>query len=185
VTAELTISRHDGAGALELQDELVSLYSASHGDVVHIPFMSPERYRQRLVDMYAPLAGFELVTGRLDGELAGYAFGSPRPNSASTWEDLRRARPDLPVPSTPLPIYIFREFAVHPEHQGRGYGRLLHDALLGPRTEPLAHLLVRQDNDRARYAYQKWGWEGAGTLQPFPDAPVFDVMVRRLPLLPR
>jgi GNAT superfamily N-acetyltransferase len=185
VTDELIIDRHGAAGALRLQDELLTVYNASHADVTHIPFMSPERFRERLVELYAPIPGFELVTGRLGTELVGYAFGSPRWESASTWAQIHAALPDFPVPAGTEPIYIFREFAVRPDRQYRGYGRRLHDALLGSRPESLAHLLVRQDNVRARSAYLSWNWQLAGTVHPFPDAPIFDAMIRELPLTPR
>jgi hypothetical protein len=57
----------------------------------------------------------------------------------------------------------------------------LHDALLFSRPEWLAFLLVRLDNP-ARFAYVSWGWRKIGEQQPFPDSPVFDEMVRTLPL---
>lgn len=104
-------------------------------------------------------------------------LGRPR-----LWDDLRRALAQHPTPAEPEPIYIFREFAVHPRHQRQGHGRALHDALLAPRPEPLAHLLVRPDNTPAKSAYLSWGWRAIGQKQPFPDSPTFDAMVRVLPL---
>jgi ribosomal protein S18 acetylase RimI-like enzyme len=123
-----------------------------------------------------------MVSGWLDDELIGYAFGSPRPNSAATWAEVRAGLPDMQTPAEPEPIYIFREFAVHPDHQGKGHGRTIHDELLGARPEPLAHLLVRVENDRARNAYISWGWRKIGTVRPFPEAPVMEAMVVELPL---
>jgi ribosomal protein S18 acetylase RimI-like enzyme len=180
VSDELVVGHHGAAGALKIADEILSVYTASHADVLDVPFLAPERFRQRLVDLYAPLPDFELITGRVGAELVGYAFGSPRHESAATWEEVHRVLPDIPV--RPDPIYIFREFAVRPECQRQGYGRRLHDALLGTRPEPLAHLLVRRDNARARTTYLSWNWRLAGTSQPFPDSPLCDVMVHPLPL---
>jgi GNAT superfamily N-acetyltransferase len=85
------------------------------------------------------------------------------------------------VRSAEEPVYFFREFAIDPSYQGKGYGRLLHDALLKTRPEGLAHLLVRQDNP-AKSTYTHWRWQIAGQVQPFSDAPVMDAMVRVLPL---
>ena len=89
--------------------------------------------------------------------------------------------PGIPQPATSEPIYFFREFAVRPEHQGKGHGRSLHNALLKTRSERLAHLLVRQDNP-VQHTYRHWGWHVAGVIQPFEDAPVMNAMVLRLPI---
>ena len=62
----------------------------------------------------------------------------------------------------------------------RGYARTLHDALLHNRPEQRATLLVIPDNTPAQAAYRSWGWTKLGELQPFPDAPVFDTMIRDL-----
>lgn len=58
-----------------------------------------------------------------------------------------------------------------------GYARIIHDALLSGRTEPLAYLLVRVGNP-ARTAYESWGWRVIGQDQPFPDSPMMDEMAK-------
>jgi ribosomal protein S18 acetylase RimI-like enzyme len=71
---------------------------------------------------------------------------------------------------------------VHPAHQRKGVGRQVHDALLAPRPEPAAELLVRKHNVPAQAAYRSWGWVQLGEKQPFPDSPRFDRLVLKLPL---
>ena len=181
VNDKLTIRRYRAVETMNLQDHVLPVYAASHADLVDDPWFPPERFWQRLVSLYAPGRGFELVAGWMGDLLVGYAFGSPRYDSAAIWEDVRQALPELLVPTEPEPVYIFREFAVHPQHQRRGYGRIIYDALLSARPEPLAHLLVRPDNALAIRAYMSWDWRKIGQKQPFPDAPVLDVMVRELP----
>jgi ribosomal protein S18 acetylase RimI-like enzyme len=182
VPLELSLRRHDAAETLQLKDRVLPVYGASHAPVIHDPWFSEAKFWDRLVQLYAPGRDFEMVSGWLDDELIGYAFGSPGGDAAATWAAVNTALPDIPVPDEPEPIYIFREFAVHPDHQGRGYGRRIHDELLMKRSEPLAHLLVRTDNDQARGAYTSWGWRRIGSRQPFPDSPVLDAMVIQLPL---
>jgi GNAT superfamily N-acetyltransferase len=133
------------------------------------------------VELYVPSRDFGLVAVWQDGTMAGYAFGSPKDNSSDIWEMVKLSLPEIPVPQEPVPIYFFREFAVHPSYQGKGYGHKIHDALLKTRLEPLAHLLVRMDNP-AKASYAHWGWQVAGKVQPFADSPVMDAMVRVLPL---
>jgi len=130
--------------------------------------------------LYAPGRDFGTVAGWLDDLMVGYAFGSPRDRAQDIWDEVRSALPDVPIPEQPEPVYIFREFAVDPRWQRHGFGRVLHDALLGDRPEQLAHLLVRPANIAARSAYLSWGWRKIGEIQPFPDAPTMDSMVLKL-----
>jgi GNAT superfamily N-acetyltransferase len=178
--SDLVLARYDSSGARELGDELAAIYAAARADQAHNPFYSRERFLERL-EMYLPGREFELVTATLGGVMVGFAFGNPRDRTAEIWEAVSKALPYIVVPEDPDPVYIFRELNVDPGYQGRGYGRVLHDALLRARPEKLADLLVRPDNP-ARLAYLSWGWQRLGELQPFPDSPVFDEMVRVLPL---
>jgi GNAT superfamily N-acetyltransferase len=179
--SDVRIKHYDGNEALQLKEPMLRVYLASHHDQQHNPWFGPGPFWQRLVELYAPGQGFSLVVAWQDGTMIGYAFGSPTGKPQSVWDMIRSAMPDVSVATTADPIYFFREFAVDPECQGKGYGRLLHDALLMARPESLAHLLVRQDNP-AKHAYARWGWHIVGQVQPFDDAPVMDAMVLRLPI---
>jgi GNAT superfamily N-acetyltransferase len=177
---ELRIIHYDAAGTIGLREPLKELYLRSHLDQQHNPFYSPEQFWERLEALYAPGRGFGTVTGWLNDVMVGYAFGSPRDKTQDIWDEVRAALPDVPIPEQPEPVYIFRELAVDPPWQRRGFGRVLHDALLEDRPERLAHLLVRLDNVAARSAYLSWGWRKISEIQPFPHAPVMDAMVLRL-----
>jgi GNAT superfamily N-acetyltransferase len=178
------LSFHEEPGeVLQLKDALNSTYEAARVDQQHDPFFTPERFWQRLLDLYLPSKDFGLCAGWLDGEMIGFAFGSvrDRDSSAPIWASAAPVLPGRPGPVQETDVYIFRELNVRPEHQGHGYGRELHDALLDRRPESVAHLLVRKDNDRARRAYFSWGWRRIGELRPFQDAPLMDEMVIALP----
>jgi GNAT superfamily N-acetyltransferase len=181
-STRLATQIHDAASSLALREDVLSIYAAAHSDQGHDPWAAPGRFWERLVDIYSRTRDFAMVTARTEGAVVGYAFGSPRDESGEIWQAVRSALPGLSRPDDSAPVYIFREFAVHPDWQRRGVGRVLHDALLSTRPEPLAHLLVRQDNARARAAYLSWGWRRIGRQRPFPDSQVFDAMVRTLPL---
>lgn len=158
----------------------MDVYKASHADQLHDPWFSPASFWQRLVDLYLPGRDFETVVGWVGGRVVGYAFGSPREQQPEIWADLRSAYPEFELPAAEVPMYLFREFAVHPDYQRRGIGRTLHDALLEPRPEPVAELLVRKDNVPAQAAYRSWGWQQLGEKQPFADSPIFDRLVLNL-----
>lgn len=174
--SSLQIERHDAASTLGLRDDLLDVYRAAHHDLMSDPWWHPDRFWERLVSLYVPTTDFELVAGRLEGRVLGYAFGSPRNEAPDYWRKARAVLPDLALPADDEAAYVFREFAVHPDHQRQGYGRVLHDDLLASRPERLAHLLVRPDNIPARTAYVSWGWRMIGHKQPFPDAPVLEEM---------
>jgi GNAT superfamily N-acetyltransferase len=179
--ADVRIAHYGSEGALRLKNPILAVYLASHHDRQHDPWFGPDQFWQRLVELYAPSRDFGLVAAWQDDVMVGYAFGSPKDSSADIWQMVEKEIPDMPAPKISEPIYFFREFAVDPRHQGMGYGRLLHDALLSKRPERIAHLLVRQDNP-AKNTYLRWGWQIVGQVQPFDDAPVMDAMVRVLPV---
>ncbi|MEV6927082.1 GNAT family N-acetyltransferase [Dactylosporangium sp. NPDC051485] len=166
--------RHTGPTGLdELQQQILRVYSASHADQMHNPWFHPDQFWDRLINLYAPTRAFDLVSGWRDEEMVGYAFGSAR-DTDNPWPEIRRVLPHL---QPDQPVYIFREFAVHPDWQRRSYGHEIHDELLRNREEQVAQLLVRPDNGPALAAYHSWGWVKATTKQPFPDSPVFDLLI--------
>ncbi|WP_039799646.1 GNAT family N-acetyltransferase [Nocardia araoensis] len=175
----LDLAHYDAAEALELEDELKALYFDSHREQQDNPWYSPVRFWERLEEMYAPITGFELVAGRIGGRMIGYAFGTPYSRPQAVWKKAIRVYPQSAPETEGAPVYIFREFAVHPDYQGQGFARTIHDALLTRRPEPLAYLLVRVGNP-ARAAYEAWGWRVIGQDQPFADSPIMDEMARLL-----
>ncbi|BCK54998.1 GNAT family N-acetyltransferase [Nocardia wallacei] len=177
--SELTLERYDANGALGLADELKAVYLASHLEQQGDPWYSPDRFWDRLEQLYAPIPEFELVGGWVDHRLVGYAFGTPYGRPKGVWEKAVRVFPTFGPVTMDDPVYIFREFAVHPAAQGKGYARSIHDALLSERPEPLAYLLVRVGNP-ARKAYESWGWRVIGQTRPFADSPAMDEMARVL-----
>ncbi|MET8152069.1 GNAT family N-acetyltransferase [Actinoplanes sp. NPDC049668] len=173
-TGRLTLRHHGPQDALTMRDVLVPVYVATHAHLVGVdPWNAPEKWWERLSGTYSRTRDFGLVTGWHGDELAGYAFGSPN-DTGRLWPAIDAVFPHLQQAG---PVYIYREFAVRPDLQRRGYGRMIHDELLRGRPEQAAHLLLRKDNDSARAAYLAWGWKPAGEVKPFSDSETFDAMV--------
>lgn len=178
---ELTVERVDADGMRERRQLLLDVYAEVYADRLGDPFFSLPRYRERL-EGYAARDGFTLVTGELDGELIGYALGYTLPAGSRWWNGLRdHVHPELLVEDGRR-TYALTEVMVRADWRRRGHARALHDALLSGRREERATLLVLPGNVPARTAYLAWGWHKLGKLQPFDDAPVYDAMVRQLPL---
>lgn len=141
---------------------MVQLYVDANQDVLHLSFFSREQFEAAFVKQRAH-DGFELVTAHLGGKLVGVIFG---------------------FTEIPGEQYAICELMVAPAYQRRGIAKRLHDELLRLRPEHRADLYVRKDNARANAAYQKWGWQKVGEVQPRADAPVLDELQLPLPLVP-
>ncbi|MEU7141419.1 GNAT family N-acetyltransferase [Nocardia sp. NPDC046473] len=178
--AGLKVVRYDASDTLRQADEIKAVYLAAHLRQQDNPWYHPAKFWERLQELYAPIPDFELVAGWLDGRIVGYAFGTPHRRPQEVRDTAAHVFPALAAEAADAPVYIFREFSVHPDHQGQGYGRKIHDASLSERPERLAYLLVRAENP-ARSLYTSWGWQPIGQDQPFADWPMMDAMAKQLP----
>jgi ribosomal protein S18 acetylase RimI-like enzyme len=176
---QLTIERSDASGLHEQRDELLKVYAEVYADRLDDPFFSLPRYWERL-EAYGQRDGFSLVTGRLGGELIGYALGYTLPAGSRWWQGLRDAIDPKVLEEDGRRTFALTEIMVRSQWRRKGYARALHDALLADRAEERATLLVLPDNVPALNAYLSWGWYKLGELQPFADAPVYEAMVVEL-----
>lgn len=181
---ELVVTRHDAGGMRQLRADLLAVYAEVYADRLSDPFFSEENY-WKLLEGYAARDGFVLVTGRLDGELVGYALGYTLPAGSGWWRGLRTPVDPRLLDETGQRTFGITYMMVRQAWRRRGYARALHDALLIGRLEERAALLVRPENSPAVQAYLSWGWYKLGELQPFDDAPVYDAMVLNLDRHPR
>ena len=118
--------------------------------------------------------GFDLVEAVDDGRTVGFAYGYARP--AGEW--WRGADKPAPAEVKAGPTFAVMEWAVLPEHQGKGIGRVLMDELLARRSEPFAILTVNPAAT-ARTIYERWGWQWVAETKP--DSPSsMDIMLLKL-----
>jgi ribosomal protein S18 acetylase RimI-like enzyme len=178
--ADLVLRRRNAADVPGLRTEILDVHADAHGERLHQPFYTVERYAERL-DRYVEDPTFALVTGQIAGLLVGFAFGGTLSAETRWWQGLRDVDDPDVARETGRRTFAFREIQVRQAFRRRGYAHQLHDELLRGRTEERATLLVRPDNP-ARDLYLRWGWRIVGKLQPYPDSPVFDAMVRELPI---
>lgn len=161
-----------------MRQDLLAVHVDARSQLLIQPFYSVERFWERF-ESYTKNPSFSMVTGSVDYQLVGYAFGSPLPADTSWWKGIENvADPDI-ARETGHRTFAFREILVRKSFQHRGYAHQLHDALLSSRPEERATLLVRSDNP-ARELYLRWGWTLIGHLQPYPDSPRFESMVKAL-----
>jgi GNAT superfamily N-acetyltransferase len=172
---ELVITHHRADDVPELRDELLDVHADANAEFLDEPFFTLEAFWTRL-QSYRRGPEFDLVAGRIAGELVGYAFGSRLTADTSWWSAGLQGATDPDVTrETGTRTYAFREFLVRTAYQRRGIGHRLHDALLQGRPEERATLLVRPANP-ARELYLRWGWRPVGYLQPGPGFPRYEAM---------
>ncbi|MGW2015405.1 GNAT family N-acetyltransferase [Streptomyces sp. NPDC001927] len=68
------------------------------------------------------------------------------------------------------------ELVVAPAHQGRGLGRVLHDALLAEAPASHPRLLMTLDVPELRERYERWGWTVVERVRPENDGRDFVLM---------
>jgi GNAT superfamily N-acetyltransferase len=170
--ARLDIAQHDAAGAQARADALVAVFADVYAAKADDPFFSVERFTERL-RLHQSRDGHTLVTGHVDGQLIGYAYGLPLGADTRWWSGLTEPVPPELLHETGRRTFALNEIMVLADWRRRGIARQLHDALIGHRTEERATLLVEPTNSPARAAYERWGWREFGHVRPFADSPLY------------
>ena len=170
----------DGGGAAARHDDLLALAAEVHGGAD-----AAAAQRAALVRRRQP--GFALAEARHGGYLVGYASGLPLRPSTSWWRGLTTPLPADVTTEHPGRTFALTELLVRASWRRQGVGRELHDLLLGGRAEERATALIPPGAGAAQRAFASWGWRKAararGDGDPADlDAPVFDVMLIRLPV---
>lgn len=172
--AKLTVEHRDTLASHE--DGIVALYAAAYRDKLDVPFHRAERFRER-IRAYSKALAFEFVMGRIAGEPVGLALGFALPRRARWWDGLTTPVDRDLVREDGSRTFGLCELMTHPDWRAQGVAHRLHDELLYNRPERRAALIVDEDNQTARRAYEKWGWREIGKLRPFPDAPLCDALI--------
>lgn len=180
MTAGLAFEHLGSDELLTHKDVITDLYVVTYQEEIENPFQTVERFMRR-VDGYARAPGFEFVLGRVQGQAVGVALGYPLPPGARWWNGLTTpVAPEL-IEEDGRRTFALCELMVHPGYQAKSVGHRLHDELLLSRPERRATLLVKDDNETARQAYEKWGWRQIGKIRPsWPDAPHLDALILNL-----
>ncbi|WP_433404268.1 GNAT family N-acetyltransferase [Streptomyces sp. CA-146814] len=75
-------------------------------------------------------------------------------------------------------VFWLRELMVLPKATNQGIGRRLHDAMADRRPEAWTTLTCIVDNEPARSAYPRWGYEVVDArIKHAPESPVYDPML--------
>ncbi|MBJ7905126.1 GNAT family N-acetyltransferase [Streptomyces sp. DSM 110735] len=109
-------------------------------------------------------------------EVVGFAYGAPAAEGREWWREHLEAAPERTA------TFHVSELMVRAPWRKTGTAERLHRALMDSRAEALAALLVDVTHPKVQAFYESWGYRKVGEDQPFPDSPVYAVMVADLPL---
>jgi ribosomal protein S18 acetylase RimI-like enzyme len=174
--SDLAITGHDAADMHAMRAELIDVYADVYAHELDDPFNTPDRYWERL-EGYASRDGFSLMTGRIDGQLIGYALGFRLPATSGWWRGLTTEVAAELTAEDGQRSFGIAEIMILKPFRRQGHAAALHHALLDGRSEARALLLVEQDNVPAQSAYRSWGYYQVGDIKPFDDAPTMHAMV--------
>jgi hypothetical protein len=157
----LTTSYYTVEWLAEIKGTILDVYADVYADdIASDPFFSIERFEERLRG-HTSAGGWGCLLAEIEDEVAGFTYGFTARDNSSTFK---------------LCENMLRE-----KWRGRGISCLMHDELISHRPEDRAQLLVRRERPRLRELYENWGYRHAGEQLPFPDSPLYDVMVLELP----
>jgi GNAT superfamily N-acetyltransferase len=185
---KLTFARFSPERARSISAVVEEIYRDAYAEAIATgdPFDSVESFMHRF-EVYTARSTFDLVIAYQGDRAIGQTWGWPLSSTATTgwWAGLlHEPEPDFTVEDGAR-TFALSEIMVRSAYVGHGIAHALHDELLKDRPEQRATLLVEPDNIAARRAYLHWGWQHVAQLRPGWDhAPLFDVLVRPLPLRP-
>ncbi|GAA2138420.1 hypothetical protein GCM10009760_19750 [Kitasatospora kazusensis] len=177
--ATLTVTYCTAADFPAIEDQLIAVYAEVYRSEAETdPFFSVERFTERLRN-HAAAPRWGCAVGDVDGEPVGYSYGFAR-TAAYRWNGLLTPAPADELAETDTRTFALCEVMVRRQWRGTGIARTLHEELMNHRIEERSHLLVEQEHPKVRALYERWGYRWMGEMQPYPDAPRYDSLIRPL-----
>jgi GNAT superfamily N-acetyltransferase len=173
ITASLDLRHYTHEDLPQIRQTLIDVHADAYADAMDDPFN--QRFAW-FVDHWGGKDGFACVMG-YDGDApVGYSYGAPATEGREWWREHLDPAPEKSR------TFAVSELMVRPRWRRTGASVQLHHALLASRNEDLAVLTVDTDHPRVQAMYESWGYRKVGEDQPFPDSPLFAVMLTELPL---
>ncbi len=173
---EIQLLRLNAAGARARRETIAVIHRDAYAVMIDSgdPFESAEAFMERF-DSHAKHPSFDLLIAHADSEPVGQVWGFPSRRTIASWPGGAMGEGEQ--------VFALCEIMVRQAWTGQGIAHSLHDELLAGRPEQFAELYVRPENTDAYRAYVRWGWVKVGQTRPdLADAPVFDVLMLRLPV---
>lgn len=174
---DIQCRHYDAARHGQVRDLLIDVYAEVYADRLADPFFSVDRFAQRLAG-HVGAPNWAAVVGYSGDEPVGYAYGATRPASSTAWHGVQPPPdPEMARETGDRTFFLF-ELMVRAPWRKTGTAALIHEELLRGRPEERVCLTVEHDHPKVRARYERWGYRRVGSVHPFPDSPLFDVMLR-------
>ncbi|MDX3855060.1 GNAT family N-acetyltransferase [Streptomyces sp. AK02-01A] len=174
MTSALELRHYSHDDLSEIRQTLIDVHADVHADR-----MADDDFRQKFpwfVDHWGGNPGFSCVIAYDGADVVGFAYGAPGAEGREWWREHLDPVPDKGR------TFHFSELMVREQWRKTGAAERLHRALMDARNEDLAVLLVDVTHPKVEALYESWGYRRVGEDQPFPDSPVYAVMLVDLPL---
>ncbi|MFI0781078.1 GNAT family N-acetyltransferase [Streptomyces sp. NPDC021212] len=172
--ADLDVRHCTHADLPDIRQTLIDVHAIAEGDAME------DEFNQRFpwfVDHWGGHPEFSCVIAFDGDEAVGFAYGAPAAPGREWWREHVEPAPEKDL------TFSYSELAVIPKWRKQGVAERLTRALVEKRAEDLVVLLVDVEHPRVQALYESWGFRKVGEQRPFPDSPVFAVMLARLPLI--
>lgn len=172
---------YDGGAVRQI---LLDVYAEVYAEQIATdPFFSMEWFADRL-ENHVEGRRWEAVVGYDGDDPVGYGYGCSLSPGARWWSVV------VDVSGAPLDeeytyetgdrtLALF-ELMVRVRWRRTGTAHRIHEELLAGRSDQRVSLGNNAEHGRVRALYESWGYQKVGTSRPFPDAPLYNVLVRDL-----
>ncbi|AXG78069.1 GNAT family N-acetyltransferase [Streptomyces paludis] len=171
--AELDVRRFTHNDLPRIRQALIDVHADAYAEAME------DEFNQRFpwfVEHWGGHPDFACVIAFDGDEAVAFAYGAPSTPQREWW------REHLDPAPTRSRTFSYSELAVRTKWRKTGTAELVTRALLEDRDEDLVVLLVDTGHPRVQALYEAWGFRKVGARQPFPDSPVYAVMLADLPL---
>ncbi|MBQ0825229.1 GNAT family N-acetyltransferase [Streptomyces tagetis] len=171
--AGLVVRRFSHRDLPQIRQALIDVHADAYGDAMD------DEFNQRFpwfVDHWGGHPEFACVIAYDGDEPVAFAYGAPANPDREWWREHLEPAPEKDR------TFSFSELAVRTTWRKTGTAERVSRALLADRDEDLVVLLVDREHPRVQALYESWGFRKVGDRRPFPDSPVYAVMLAGLPL---
>lgn len=155
----------------EIRETLMAVHQDAYADQMD------NEFHQRFawfVDHWGGNPGFQCVIAYAGDEPVGFAYGAPAAPGREWWQE------HLDPAPTESRTFAVSELMIKVKNRKQGLSQRLHGALLRERSEDMVTLLVDTTHPKVQSMYESWGYRKVGERQPFPDSPLYAVMIQEL-----
>lgn len=167
-TAHVDLRHHTHDDLESIRETLLEVHADAYADRIH------EEFVQRFpwfVNHWGGNAGFSCTIAYDNGEPVGFTYGAPAEPGREWWRGHLTPEPDETA------TFHLSELMIRPKWRKIGISQQLHRALLDDRPEAWSVLSVDTKRPRLQALYESWGYKKVGQNQPFPDSPLYAVML--------